>query len=326
MFDLMQALGGTMNNNKMHVLHAFMAQATEEMASEYERIYSRAAEDPGTAGDEGEENWAEFLRNWLPSTYHVRTKGRLMGANGETSPQADVVVLKPFYPKKLLEKKVWLASGVAAVFECKTTVTAKHISDAYSKGVEFKKIYEGRSGTPYKELYSPLIYGLLAHSHSWKSRGSRPIENVEKIVSCNCDKVSSPQYLVDVICVADIASWSNIFVTSFDPDCRDKNINFRGGDGPVSAMIRSGVDINGKSSMYTPVGALVGKLTHLLAWEDSSLRCIADYYRRVNIWGVGQGEMKSWPFSVYSKSVQEKILAGSLTCDVLWNEWGISTL
>jgi hypothetical protein len=104
-----------------HALHTFMAQVTNEMASEYERIYARAAEDPGTAGDEGEENWAALLREWLPPNYHVKTKGRLLSHDGSMSPQIDVLVLKPSYPLKLLEKKIWLADGVAAAFECKTT-------------------------------------------------------------------------------------------------------------------------------------------------------------------------------------------------------------
>lgn len=55
-----------------------MAFATQEMESEYYRIQKRTREDPGTAGDQGEENWAELLRHWLPQGYHVRTKGRIL--------------------------------------------------------------------------------------------------------------------------------------------------------------------------------------------------------------------------------------------------------
>ena len=87
------------------------------MESEYQRIRSRALEDPGTAGDQGEENWAELLRDWLPPTYKVVTKGRILSADGRASPQVDVLVLKDVYPDKLLNKKLYLAAGVAAVFE-----------------------------------------------------------------------------------------------------------------------------------------------------------------------------------------------------------------
>ena len=51
-----------MSQEKTHDLHDFMQQLSVEMAGEYNRIQRRATEDPGTAGDQGEENWAELLR------------------------------------------------------------------------------------------------------------------------------------------------------------------------------------------------------------------------------------------------------------------------
>lgn len=68
------------------------------MATEYARIQKRASEDPGTAGDQGEENWAELLRGWLPRTYEVVTKGRIISQDGHTSPQVDVLVSKECLP------------------------------------------------------------------------------------------------------------------------------------------------------------------------------------------------------------------------------------
>jgi hypothetical protein len=92
-----------------------MRQVREEMASEYERIRQRAVGDPGTAGDEGEENWAALLRGWLPRQYHVVTKGHLLSTSGKSSPQLDVVVLKPAYPPKLLEMlRSLVAEGLSA--------------------------------------------------------------------------------------------------------------------------------------------------------------------------------------------------------------------
>ena len=58
-----------MDSSRPHDLEDFMKQVTSEMESEYQRIRSRALEDPGTAGDQGEENWAELLRDWLLPTY-----------------------------------------------------------------------------------------------------------------------------------------------------------------------------------------------------------------------------------------------------------------
>lgn len=44
----------------------FFQQATDAMGADYKRISRRSKKDPGTAGDEGEENWADLLREWLP--------------------------------------------------------------------------------------------------------------------------------------------------------------------------------------------------------------------------------------------------------------------
>lgn len=75
-----------MSQEKRHDLYDFMQQISKEMASEYSRIQMRATEDPGTAGDQGEENWAELLRGWVPSNFEVVTKGRLISQDGITSP------------------------------------------------------------------------------------------------------------------------------------------------------------------------------------------------------------------------------------------------
>ena len=50
-----------MPQEKTHDLYDFMRQVSAEMSAEYDRIQMRATEDPGTAGDQGEENWAELF-------------------------------------------------------------------------------------------------------------------------------------------------------------------------------------------------------------------------------------------------------------------------
>src|SRR5437762_4573040 len=105
-----------------HDIHNFVQRSQRELQDEYLRIQKRATEDPGTAGDQGEENWATLLRSWLPHTYHVVTRGRIVGHEGAASPQVDVLVLQPAYPPQLLDKKLYLAGGVAAAFECKVTL------------------------------------------------------------------------------------------------------------------------------------------------------------------------------------------------------------
>jgi hypothetical protein len=68
----------------------------------------------------------------------------------------------PSYPSILLDKKLYLAGGVAAAFECKTTLKAEHVNKAVETSASLRKNLPKREGSPYRELNSTIIYGLLA--------------------------------------------------------------------------------------------------------------------------------------------------------------------
>jgi hypothetical protein len=161
--------------DKTHDLALLIQQATAELTAEYRRIQARVAEDPGTAGDQGEENWATLLRKWLPAGFHVRTKGRIIGVDGSASPQVDVLVLSPSYPVGLLDKKLYLAAGVVAAFECKLTLRRDHIRKVVKNSVALGKISRqgGSSGRH-------IIYGILAHSHVVPAKRDSPGIHLEK--------------------------------------------------------------------------------------------------------------------------------------------------
>ncbi len=308
-----------------------MAQVTQEMASEYDRIYGRASEDPGTAGDEGEENWAALFREWLPSSYHIETKGRLIGHDGRMSPQIDLLVLKPAYPRKLRDKKVWMAGGVAAAFECKTTLTAKHIRDSVARCVKFKEIVENRTGTPSCELKSPLFYGLLAHSHSWKGPNSKPLANVAAAFDGASASIAHPSLLLDTICVADLATWIPIFATCYRADWVPESQSalealFGGPWGVTTSMNCATASSDQQESTFRPIGPLIGIVTQALARNDLSVRDIADYFRKANLWGSSSGIQRHWPASVYSADVIAGINAGRLTNGGTWDAWSLGLI
>lgn len=309
-----------------HDLHTFMAQVTDEMASEYERIFARSSEDPGTAGDEGEENWASLLREWLPQNYYVRTKGRLLGHDGTMSPQIDVVVLKPSYPAKLLEKRAWLSDGVAAAFECKNTLTASHISAFCEKSTAVKALYKARSGSPYRELRSPLFYGLLAHSHSWKGQASKPIDNINNALKAGETNSDHPRLGPDLICVADLATWTSMYIAQYRaawvPDHELELEKFFGDSwGPMTSMVAASYEPQNPADTFRPIAALLSNLIQRLAWSDPSLRDFADYYRLANLWGNALGVQRPWPASVFSEDVRQSISRGMLVNGDDWSEW-----
>ena len=310
-----------MSEEKSHDLHDFMRQLSIEMDAEYDRIQKRVTEDPGTAGDQGEENWAELLRGWLPRTYEVVTKGRIISADGRTSPQVDVLVLKDVYPEKLLNKKLYLAAGVAAAFECKTTLKASHIEHAIKTCTKIKSLYPNREGTPYKELHAPIVYGLLAHSHSWKAPNSTPEANVEQtLLGYDYLHVPHPRQGLDLLCIADLAAWTLHKSTLFP---RPRN-SAPQDEKAVTAYMKHTAARDDQVENFTPIGVLISSLSWRLAWEDSALRDVADYYRDTEISGNGSGKARIWaPNSIYSKKVYDRFRVRAPLTGIanVWDEW-----
>ena len=307
-----------------------MQQNNSEMAAEYDRIQRRAAEDPGTAGDQGEENWAELLRGWIPPSYEVVTKGRIISEDGRTSPQIDVVVLKDVYPRKLLSKKLYLAAGVAAAFECKTTLKASHIVEATKTSAGIKDLFPTRSGTPYRELHAPIVYGLLAHSHSWKGENSTPESNISlKLLQSDFAHVSHPRQSLDVLCVADLGTWTSAKTTFLGPHQIDfkknpKIAQMYGKNGSaVSYQVNHILSYEKQADHFTPIGAFVSHLIRRIAWENSGLRDLADYYRLAQLDGTGSGGGRHWPSSIYTDEIRSLVETGRLSNGKPWDEWSV---
>ncbi len=305
-----------MSEEKTHDLHDFMRRLQDKMAANYEHIQKRASEDPGTAGDQGEENWRDLLSGWLPRTYEIVTKGRIIGQDGHISPQIDVLVLKSIYPKQLIDEgqKIFLAAGVAAAFECKTTLKAEHIEKAIKTCVEVKNLYPVRTGTPYKELHVPIVYGLLAHSHSWKKPNSTPEVNIiAKLRASDYSYVSHPRLSLDLLCVADFGTWVKsafCFPLRDEPDV-----------GAKTTYWEHTHCHNRKSKHFNPIGTLISRLSLRLAWEDPSLRDLADYYLRTSIDGSAKGYSRSWHTSVYKAGVRSHNAIGNSSSSPFWDEW-----
>ena len=309
-----------MSEEKTHDLYDFMQQISDKMAANYKQIQKRATEDPGTAGDQGEENWADLLRGWLPRTYEVVTKGRIISQDGHVSPQVDVLVLKSIYPKQLIDEgqKIYLAAGVAAAFECKTTLKAAHIAKAMETCVKIKNLYPVREGTPYKELHTPIVYGLLAHSHSWKVPNSKPEDNIElELRKSEKMHVFHPRLGLDLLSVANLTTWTlfkvtNIsfpFMKSYD---QEKLV--------MTSYFKHFPSLDVRVEHFTPIGTLVSNLIKLLAWEDPLLRDLADYYWSTKITGDGDGLIRRWQGSVYSAEVRKQVETLVLR-NTAWDEW-----
>ena len=270
------------------------------------------------------------MRGWLPSTYKVVTKGKIIGQDGEPpSPQVDVLVLKSIYSDRLFNKKLYLAAGVAAAFECKTTLRREHIEKAVKNCVNIKSLYPVRKGTPYKELRAPIVYGLLAHSHSWTGKRATPEKNIErKLLKSDEKYVLHPRECLDLLCAADLGIWTSSKMTFAGPrtvrNYESTPFSVGGPEGAALSMYVGHTPSQAHQVEYfTPIGTLISYLSRRLAWEDPALRDLADYYRFTGIAGSGGGDFQYWSNSIYSESVHHRAEAGPLSSGPasFWDEW-----
>jgi len=292
-----------------HDLVAFMREINNELQSEYERIQKRAREDSGTAGDEGEENWAALLRDWLSPSCHIVTKGRILTSLGEASSQVDVLVLRPWYPKKLLHKKHYISAGVLAAFECKTTLrrdglektfeNARAISqildrERQSSGYTIHQRRRPAADPVYAALHRPMIYGLLAHSHGWAADGAR--EKISSLIAEFDPKhVSHPREMLDLICVADLAVWS----AERAPYMLVPERQFARGSDAGTCYSCHHKEHWDPSTIYfdsfTTIGCLIARLMRKLAYLDPDVADIATYLVIAAKESGGGGFWRHWP-------------------------------
>ena len=312
-----------------------MGQLQADIAADYERIRERVSEDPGTAGDDGEETWAGLLREWLPPTYTVVTKGRVIAPDGKASPQMDVLVLKGVYPKKLLNRKTYLSAGVAAAFECKLTLRSAHIKEAVEKETKLKSLYEPRKGDIYKELHSPIVYGLLAHSHEWKSEKSEPKLNIERALEqSHKELVKHPRLNLDIICVADLTTWVDFkrvwpSLSLWNPEVLQRSddphleaVKFIA-DNRLTSVGHNDIKTFGEPYPTTAVGSFVASLIRRLALENADMRDMAKYFSKVLLNGrsYSPSYTRYWPVSIYSDEVSRSVRAGTNLSSDEWSGW-----
>ncbi|WP_407160495.1 DUF6602 domain-containing protein [Bradyrhizobium sp. STM 3557] len=284
----------------------------------------RSREDPGTAGDQAEEGWAEILRNWLPATYRVVTKGRLLFEDGSSSPQVDILVLTPSYPRALGNEKYVFAGGVVAAFECKLILRKADVARAFQTAARIKKKAKQRQQTPYDELNAPPIFGLLAHSQSIEQRSSS-----NKLYKCICDNtpkhVDHPRELLDLICVADTATYSlgkHVLIGKHLTEDEREELNEIEAAGAVATMYVIQDDRN-FDGVFDHSGAilagLIYELTLRLAFEDTTIRPWAEHLSSLGFYG-GIGIPSYCDENVLSKNVRDELDAQPRD-DSFWSKW-----
>lgn len=312
-----------------HEIQVFMEQLSNEMASEYTRIRSNAVRDPGTAGDEGEENWKTLLESWLPPTLPIVTKGQIIGIDGALSPQVDLLVLSPSYPKKMLNKKKYLAGGVLAAFECKLTLKKAHIVKAAETCRRLQEMAEAvyRPQTARSELMSPIAFGVLAHSHNWADETA--VSNIDEALMVELYKDELPRRSMDLLCVSNLACWQSFRLIRppihlINPELRELVAQSQPSDGAVSVQYNRWMPWEGNETPPNPLYVLINSLLRRLAWEVREARGLAAYWNVAGVPGGGSAgaiAARQWPLSALADDVRRQVQGGRITSGIPWDDW-----
>jgi hypothetical protein len=307
-----------------HDFFKLMAAANESLANDYRRIRKRSVDDPGTAGDQAEEDWAEILRTWLPATYPVITRGRILFEDGSSSPQIDVLVLRPSYPLGLRHEKYILAGGVIAAFECKLTLRKQHIDSAFRVAAHIKRKSRKTTGTPYDELSCGPIFGLLAHSHALQGKKERASWKIyDAVEEFQTNHAKHPRELLDIICVADAATIPlgiSVLIGCDLDEHETEALKEAEGTNLISTMyVINDEDRNVAHDVGAILATLIHELTVRMAFDDLSIREWADHLSYIGFYG-GIGRPVYWTEDELSLTVRRRLKKSGSEHD-RWSKW-----
>ena len=67
------------------------------------------------------------------------------------------------------------------------------------------------------------------------------------------------------------------------------------------------------------------RLYNVLAWENASIRALAEYFELSGIGGNGEGVFRHWPIAIYSDELKVGIFKGKASGPLqLWDEWNFA--
>lgn len=184
------------------------------------------------------------------------------------------------------DKKLYFAGGVIAAFECKLTLHKNHLKSVFENSAKIKKMLPPRGGSPYDELHQPPIFGVLAHSSTWKKKNETALGTA--ITDCCYKFCQHPRELPDLFCISDVSSYLNCKRIHIGPYCsKDGKDIFEkfDKDGGVDAGYIWGTESSGDSIGGETLGMMIYYLTKRMAFEDPSLRRFAEYLDEVDPFG-----------------------------------------
>jgi hypothetical protein len=145
--------------------------------------------------------------------------------------------------------------------------------------------------------------------------------------AADAEFVGHPIECMDVICVSDLATWTvhkMTYLTPKLPFYSDAMAAIHGKEGSAnSTYMRHAIGTERQGEFFSPLGVLLSHLYSKLAWTFPDMRSLEEYFRRVNLLGAGEGAMRQWNISIYSKAIRDRVHNGGLSNGASFDEWSI---
>lgn len=297
--------------------HWLLEKLSREIVEEYDRIQGELRGKPQNiqlSGYLAENVWARLLAEWLPPQYGFGFRRHLLyeqAVDGEKrSPEVDLVLFHPCYPKRLREEHEVLISGVIAAFSVKLTLNPAGLREGVKLAASLRRGIQPRIGEPIGDLVSPLIVGVLAQSHS--QFGPEPEHKVDQLLwdtAATLDGAgavpdgfggfstsgldSHPRNELDFVCVADLNCWRRTVMILN----KDIGVPWALDEEMYVAHWAHGKLLDGSSTgrVADPIAILVSDLWQKLAHRDRSLKAVADGFRMTDTAGQSGGSLQPKP-------------------------------
>lgn len=296
-----------------HIHHDWLAQTSEDMSRDYERLRSAVAGAPAAiqqTGHGAESTWVRYFEAWLPPQYEVGTRKYIVAEQDAPAFETDLVIFQPAYPQALRRREQVLAAGVAAAFSVKLTLDRSGLEEAHLAAAALGQGSKRRVGSPRGEMQRAVPFGVLAHSHGWKRPASTPVENIGNALwELDLAHADHPLTSIDFVCVADLCTWRRMYLSRMSPLSGKSSLSPKQQEQgyAVTAM----VDSAGETSP-SPVAVLLAALYERLSARDRSLKPLADGLRLTGTSGEGSGWQRLWELDdIYGTELLAQLRGGA---------------
>lgn len=191
----------------------------------------------------------------------------------------------------------------------KSVLDQAGLAEAVEEAALVRAGYEDRFGNEIGEVLSPLIYGVLAHTHQLP--GPDPQASVTKVLLKHAETTPLPREQLDIVCVADLDCWYRLtnllqhVIGSTEPSEHDLYFDYWNSASTIPAITGTTAPENAN-----PIATLVTQLWAKLSTRNPQLRPIADGLR---VTGTGShgGEGRQRPLKdVISTALHKNIFRG----------------